>query len=150
MTQRQRRATQILVENGGKSASKAMIKAGYSPATAKNPSKLTQSKSFRELVDDILPDTLLLRRHQELLNAAVKVKTIKNGKISHVEERMDVSAIRSGLELGYRIKGHYAATKDSQPFKTGFEDLSDEELDRALEDKKFLMDRYRKYKNDVV
>lgn len=46
-TQKQQRALEEMVENGG-NVSQAMLKAGYSPRTAHTPSKLTQSKSFRE------------------------------------------------------------------------------------------------------
>ena len=53
MTTKQLRATAISVENGG-NVSRAMIEAGYSPATAKNPSKLTNSKAYRSIYDPIL------------------------------------------------------------------------------------------------
>lgn len=46
-TQKQKRAVEELVENGG-SVSRAMVRAGYSPATAHTPSKLTRSKGFQE------------------------------------------------------------------------------------------------------
>lgn len=50
-TQRQRKAVDKLVENGG-NVSKAMEAAGYSKATAKTPQKLTESKGFLEVLDD--------------------------------------------------------------------------------------------------
>lgn len=67
-TPRQIKAIQIMAENGG-NGSQAMIAAGFSPATAKTPSKLTSSKAFQELANEFLPDDLLLGRHQRLLNA---------------------------------------------------------------------------------
>lgn len=49
-TTKQNKALAILVENGGKiPVSKAMEQAGYSPATAKTPQKLTESNAYREL-----------------------------------------------------------------------------------------------------
>ena len=38
-----------MVENGG-NIGKAMIAAGYTPATAKTPQKLTQSEGYKELM----------------------------------------------------------------------------------------------------
>lgn len=46
-TLKQALVIQKLVENNGKSVSRAMREAGYSPATAKNPSSVTNSKGFK-------------------------------------------------------------------------------------------------------
>jgi hypothetical protein len=86
-TFRQKKAIKEVVGNGG-NITKAMIKAGYSPETANTPSKLTKSKGFLELCDELgLTDTLLveslvsdikgkpLNRHNELsLMAKLKGK----------------------------------------------------------------------------
>lgn len=50
-TKKQEKALDKLVENGG-NVSKAMRDAGYSPATAKTPAKLLDSKGFIELMDE--------------------------------------------------------------------------------------------------
>ena len=47
-TEKQIKAISNMVENGG-IASRAMVDAGYSEATAKTPQKLTESKGFKEL-----------------------------------------------------------------------------------------------------
>ncbi len=61
MTSKQVCATQKMVENGG-NASKAMIDAGYSSATAKNPSKLTRSKGYLQMLDDLgLTEALIIK-----------------------------------------------------------------------------------------
>lgn len=59
-TFKQIQAINHLVENGG-NVSKAMRDAGYSPATAKTPQKLTESAGFAELMEAYLPDDILLR-----------------------------------------------------------------------------------------
>lgn len=46
---KQKRAVEAMVENGGV-VSTAMIKAGYSPATARSPHKLTNTEGFKELL----------------------------------------------------------------------------------------------------
>ena len=50
-TERQKEAVDKLVENGG-SIGKAMREAEYSPATAKTPQKLTESKGYQQLLKD--------------------------------------------------------------------------------------------------
>src|SRR5579859_6381440 len=48
-TTKQKRAVANMVENGG-NVSKAMRDAGYSPATAKTPKKLTATRGFNDLL----------------------------------------------------------------------------------------------------
>lgn len=48
-TLKQRKAIEAMVENGG-AVMPAMIQAGYSPATAHTPGKLTNSGGFKELL----------------------------------------------------------------------------------------------------
>ena len=67
-TIRQKRAFTKVVENGG-IVSTAMVEAGFSPATAKTPQKLTESKGWKELVQEHLSDDLIAKRHAELLNS---------------------------------------------------------------------------------
>lgn len=66
-TLKQKKAIKNLVENGG-NVSRAMIAAGYSPATAKTPQKLTESAAFRSIAEQI-PDDLLVKVHMEGLAA---------------------------------------------------------------------------------
>lgn len=73
-TQKQDRAFAILVENGGKTpVSKAMVEAGYSPATAKTPQKLTQSEAFKKLFPDDKTQQVVDNLHK-LATAAVNEK----------------------------------------------------------------------------
>lgn len=81
-----------MVENGG-NASRAMRDAGYSPATAENPSKLTSSLGFQELMaqmgvtddklihvlNDGLDDEDANVRHK-YLETSLKIKGIGRGE----------------------------------------------------------------------
>jgi len=67
-TLKQKTALKKMVENGG-NISKAMRDAGYSKQTAKNPSKLTKSKSWQQLMDEFLPDAKIIKVIQEGLEA---------------------------------------------------------------------------------
>ena len=56
-TTKQGKAIKKILEKGGKiSVSKAMREAGYSEKTAKNPKHLTNSKTWKELMKEFLPD----------------------------------------------------------------------------------------------
>lgn len=110
-TIRQKKAMAFLVENGGKSVSKAMLRAGYSKQTAKNPSKLTNSVSWKELVDEYLPDKYLLTKHNKLL------------------EDQDPKIVAKGVELGYKLKGCFAPEKKIiETPHINLQNLSDDEL----------------------
>lgn len=112
-TQKQKKAVEKIVENHG-NVSRAMMEAGYDPTTAKNPSNLTNSKGFQELMEQYLPDTKLFLKHDELLQAT-KQLSARNGKDANAEtddfiEVPDYQVQVKALELGYKVKG-----KLSQP-----------------------------------
>ncbi len=67
---RQKKAIDLVVESGGlKAVSVAMVEAGFSPATAKNPSKLTKSKAWIEIMEKHFSDTDLAKAHKELMHS---------------------------------------------------------------------------------
>lgn len=51
---------------------------------------------------------------------------------------------KDALDMAYKLRGSFAPEKHAV-YQTGLEDLSDEELAMALEDKNFLIQRYKKY-----
>lgn len=68
-TLKQKLIVSKLVENGG-NIGKAMVDVGYSPNTAKTPTKLTRSKGWQELMETAFPDEMLIKVHKELLEAS--------------------------------------------------------------------------------
>lgn len=113
MTIKQKKAIKKVVENGG-NVSRAMIESGYSPATAKTPQKLTESKAWIQLMDQYIPDDKLLVKHEEALEATkpigAQILIDKDGKtISKENEGMievpDHAVRLKAVELGYRVKG---------------------------------------------
>lgn len=98
-TIKQRKAVRALGENGG-IVSTAMIEAGYSPKTAKNPDKLTESDGFRELTKKFLPDDLLMKVHMQGLQA-----TRSDSAGQQVD---DFQARHKYLDSAYKLKGLYA------------------------------------------
>lgn len=98
-TLKQKKAAAITLENGGV-VSSAMLEAGYSPAMAKNPQKLTESKGWQELLKDYLPDKTLIEVHQEGL-LATKIVTSPTEPDSEVP---DFPTRHKYLETAYKLK----------------------------------------------
>lgn len=97
-TLKQKRAIRNLVENGGV-VSRAMIDAGYSPQTAKVPQKLTESKAFKTIAEQI-PDDLLVKVHLEGLNA----KQFKHSPEGELMQLDDFATRHKYLDSAYKIK----------------------------------------------
>ena len=96
-TVKQKKAAKRMVENGGV-ASTAMLDVGYSPATAKTPSKLTQSEGFKEVWEELIPRALVIRTHKKVIE-----KVDKDGQ-PH-------SDATKGIDMYYKVDGDYAAEK---------------------------------------
>jgi len=107
-TIKQKKAVKEVVENRG-NVSKAMLSAGYAPATAKNPKNLTESKGWNELLEKYLPDDKLLKKHDEALEANKIISAnITYGEANEktndfIEVPDEVTRLRA-VELGYKVK----------------------------------------------
>jgi len=89
---RMRKAAKHLAENGC-SLGAAMRAAGYSETIARVPSKITQSRTWQELMDEFIPESLLAQKHNELLHSD------------------NSQAVSKGLEMGYKLRGTFAPEK---------------------------------------
>jgi hypothetical protein len=95
-TVRQRLALKEMVENGGQVV-KAMIKVGYSKNTAHTPQKLTDSKGFQQLCDEIgLTDDFLV-----------------NALVNDIKEKPKNR--KPELELAFKVKGRLKDNPDLPP-----------------------------------
>ena len=117
MTIKQKAVAKDLLENVGKPIGKAMLDAGYSPATADNPDHLTSSKGWAELMEHYLPDAKLLDVHEQGLEAMKPIGAlvlIKNGKDGKPEQILkddqgmievpDHATRAKYLDLAYKVK----------------------------------------------
>lgn len=112
----------------GSSISKAMAKHGYSLSTSVRTNKITETKGWKELLEEHLGDDLLAERHKELLNKREaelfsRVKRDENGKPIvddkgniieehvYVDNGPDTQAVSKALDMAYRLKDKYAAEK---------------------------------------
>lgn len=129
-----------MVGNGWKAAD-ALRKNGYSPAVVDNPSKVTESKTFLEVLEDALPDDLLSSHHKELLEqrrieyfvfpkkmedqeikehvlaAGLKVIVIREsdkGKLAFYSIS-DPQARSKALEMAYKLKGKFGDGDKPKP-----------------------------------
>lgn len=120
-TMRQKKAIELVVENHG-NVSKSMREAGYPDITAKNPKNLTESKAWLELVDQGLPDDMLLAVHREGLQATkrsgiggMKIGIGTDGKVNdfgHTDiDEPDYATRHKYLDTAYKLKGSYAPEK---------------------------------------
>ncbi|MEK7180321.1 MAG: hypothetical protein AAB706_02500 [Patescibacteria group bacterium] len=106
---RQKRLSSLLLEDGGKTPiGKLMLQAGYAKAYAKNPQHLKKTSSWKELMEMYLPDDLLSRKHQELLNKKEYLAIGKKGEREVVPTgEIDPNAVSKGLDMAYKLKSKY-------------------------------------------
>lgn len=153
MTSKQKLAASKLVENGGNIGG-AIVAAGYSPATAKTPRKLTRSKGWKELMKELLSDADLVNSHNQLLNSykveiyyfpkpennesireamqqipgsrVLLIKKTNKNTVCHVAIPDNLVRLRA-LELAYKIKNRYMDDK-----KPVFGEEQDEVIEEAI------------------
>ncbi|MDB5188237.1 MAG: hypothetical protein JWO50_757 [Candidatus Kaiserbacteria bacterium] len=91
-TIKQKRAVQKIVENGG-NATNAMREAGYSEASVNNPSNLTKSKGYRE----ILNETGL--NEQVVVKALVSdIRNKAKNRVRELSLAADILGMRKNIE----------------------------------------------------
>ncbi len=106
-TVKQKLAFKKMLENRG-NASKAMTKAGYSKAMAKNPQSMTRSKGFRELLEKYLPDSSLAAKHKALMNKKEMIVVGIGKGYSKIENTgQPHTDVAKALDMAYKLKGAY-------------------------------------------
>ncbi len=123
-TLKQEAAVKVIVENHG-NISKAMKEVGYTDATAKNPSNLTNSLGFKELMQKYLPDDKVLRTHDEALtaNKVISAKIIGANANENTDDFIEVPDHPTRLkavELAYKVGGKL---KDDTPQQFNAEEM---------------------------
>lgn len=117
-----------ILDNTGVSMAQAMREAGYSEGYAKNPQDLAATKSWKELMDQYIPEKLVAQKHNELLTAKKIRKIYVKGELEAQEEEVDTQAVKAGVEMAYKLRGKYAPEIHKHIF---------EELDK-MDDKELL------------
>lgn len=106
--------------NGVQSALKTYDTESYKTASTIADANLAKPRVQNEIksIADRIPDELLEEKHIALLK-----KKDENGQI-------DVQAVKAGLDMGYKLKGHYAPEKKHIEVENAASDYVKELADR--------------------
>ena len=121
-TAKQEIAVKKTVENmcSGNPKTKAEIlkESGYSDSVAHNPQSIEESDGWKALIDKYLPNDLLTEKHKALLEKkeVIRQKNADGGLEIIPTGEIDANAVKSGLDMAYKIKGAYE--KDNIQKKT--------------------------------
>ena len=99
MTNKQAVVIKEVLDNPSISMRKAMIRAGYSRNTIVDPSNVTNSIAWKQIMQKYLPDHKLFKKHEEALGA-----TKWNDFTG--EREADHSIRLRAVEMAYKLKGH--------------------------------------------
>lgn len=146
-TLKQKKAAELLVANGrkkGKTMSKGDIlrEAGYSEAVATQPEKVLDSRGFKEIFDELIPDSLIATTHKNLLTAKRGIYFM-GAKVGE-EENHDAQG--RGLDMAYKIKGSYAPERVLTGDLAEWLNKTDEELDEMLQREAQVINRFNEHK----
>lgn len=116
-----------IVEDRRVSQQQAMIQAGYSKSYATHPHQLKNTKSWKELMEQFIPETLVAQKHMELLTAKKVKRLYVKGELQAEEEEVDTQAVGKGVEMAYKLRGKYAPEIHKHIFEQ-LDKMSDDEL----------------------
>lgn len=108
-TVKQKRAAKIKLEDPTKSMRQVMKEAGYSQVVADNPRNLSESKGWREMMDEYLPDKDLYELHKKFLNKKEAFVVSDGSQVGgHVEftEQPHTDALKALIEAN-KLKRRY-------------------------------------------
>lgn len=144
---------------------KAMMENGYSQSYAES-GQITKKKTWKQLMEHFLPDSLIAEKHHELLEAKdlsyfvfprmmkddeiesrmleagiklVVVRASDKGKMAFYS-KADMKARKDGIDLAYKIKGKMAPEKFEME-NTTLQGLSNDELETLMAKKKAFFNK---------
>ncbi len=96
-------------DNGFRHIGKAIRKTGvFSESLAHNPQTLTQTKSWKALMDEKFSEDKVASRHSELLDKRDYRKVVDAfGIETMVDDGPNTAAVSKGVELAYRLRGAF-------------------------------------------
>lgn len=104
---RHRALIEEVEKNGGK-MTKAILAVGYAPSTANNPKAITESKSWKALMEEYLPQDKVALRHQELLDKR-EMRAIRDlqGNITGYVDEPETTSVSRAVEMAYKLRGAF-------------------------------------------
>lgn len=117
---RAKKTIQKLVENGGRSVSRAMRESGFGAGYAKNPKKFMETDTAKRLLEEYFPDNKLHEKTQELRTAArPTTMTFNAAKVGKRIEHVDDKEIRATIKaLGFKVA--YIRVQQFPPAKIAY------------------------------
>ena len=85
-------------------------RSGRKPITEEMVNRCKE-RMYKDLLKEVIPDVMLAKKHLELLNTPIKVKTFKQGTLVNQTESLDTFAVSKGLDMAYKLRGDYAPEK---------------------------------------
>ncbi len=112
-TLKQKKVLKILSENIGKPVGTAMREAGYSKQTSLTPARLTESKGWEDLLEEMLPDALISDVHRKLLKKKEKIVIgAGNGYSEIIDTGQPHSDAIRAADMAYKLKGRFVERID--------------------------------------
>lgn len=71
-----------------------------------------KKKLYKELLDEVMPETLLAKKHRELLTVPRKRKVYVKGELREETTELDGQSVSKALDMAYKLKGEYAPEKE--------------------------------------
>jgi hypothetical protein len=132
-TTKQKIAAKKLSENIGKQKSKKSMgkilkESGYSESVCKTPQRVTETKGWKELMEEYFPTEYVYKIHKKLLNK----KEIVSYKGEFVKTRQPHSDVKYALDMVYKLKGLYKEYEQLDTTNNYLESLLDKDLDREI------------------
>lgn len=97
------------LENLGKPLGAIMREEGYSDNVADNPKNVTESKSWTILMDEYIPESLILKTHKEAFTADRTISVVSgkqaSGGTTDFVDVPDWQTRMKATELGYKVRG---------------------------------------------
>lgn len=121
-----RKTAEYLAENGGKSVSAAMRKAGYSRITSATPKKITESPAWNALMDEYFPPALVAKIQGELLTNPHKEVLYKGRKVTLYDGDIQTR----NIDTIHKLRGSYKATEVKLTGLEQYKDLPIEQLQK--------------------
>ena len=143
------------LENVGKPLGQIMRENGYADNTADNPDHVTESKSWEMLLDEYIPESLVLRTHKEAFeaNRTISARSMKTADET-TDDFVDVPDWQTrtkAVELGYKVRGKLINKfegivkniddKLNELEKTDYDKFTREIKEQVVEDNPSLQDK---------
>jgi len=97
------------LENVGKPLGQIMRENGYADNTADNPDHITETKSWAMLLDQYIPESLILETHKDAFKADRTISVVSgkqaSGGTTDFIDVPDWQTRMKATELGYKVRG---------------------------------------------